>query len=92
MPRPAHAARPSPKLASQAVLWGTVLTRLEWKWPPQQIAATPKRVWLDHPASGETSGLSRVGEAVGTKLEQSVTETGAPKLKGFLLPGDTLQT
>ena len=44
------AARPSPKLDSQAVLWGTVLTLLEWKWSPQQIAATLKRVWPDDPS------------------------------------------
>ena len=40
-------ARPQAKLDGQAVLWGTVLTMLEWKWSPQQIAATLKRVWPD---------------------------------------------
>jgi IS30 family transposase len=43
-------ARPQAKLDSQAVLWGVVLTLLEWKWSPQQIAATLKRVWPDDPS------------------------------------------
>jgi IS30 family transposase len=43
-------ARPQAKLDGQAVLWGTVLTMLEWKWSPQQIAATLKRVWPDDPS------------------------------------------
>jgi IS30 family transposase len=30
-------ARPPAKLDGQAVLWGVVLTLLEWKWSPQQI-------------------------------------------------------
>jgi transposase, IS30 family len=43
-------ARPPSKLDGQAVLWGVVLTLLEWKWSPQQIAATLKRVWPDDPS------------------------------------------
>lgn len=43
-------ARPLTKLDGQAVLWGVVLTLLEWKWSPQQIAATLKRVWPDDPS------------------------------------------
>ena len=43
-------ARPMAKLDTQAVLWGTVLTLLDWKWSPQQIAATLKRVWPDDPS------------------------------------------
>jgi IS30 family transposase len=43
-------ARPMAKLDAQAVLWGLVLTLLEWKWSPQQIAATLKRVWPDDPS------------------------------------------
>ena len=37
-------ARAAPKLHPDHVLWGTVLTLLEWKWSPRQIAATLKRV------------------------------------------------
>lgn len=43
-------ARPMAKLDAPAVLWGLVLTLLEWKWSPQQIAATLKRVWPDDPS------------------------------------------
>ena len=54
---PAHAlsqtrriqARAAPKLHPAHVLWGTVLTLLDWKWSPQQIAATLKRVWPEDP-------------------------------------------
>ena len=42
-------ARPMAKLDAQAVLWGVVLTLLDWKWSPQQIAATLKRVFPDEP-------------------------------------------
>lgn len=42
-------ARPAPKLDSQHVLWGTVLTLLDWKWSPQQIAGILKRVWPHDP-------------------------------------------
>ncbi len=37
-------ARAAPKLHTNHVHWGTVLTLLEWKWSPQQIADTLKRV------------------------------------------------
>jgi transposase, IS30 family len=43
------AARPLPMLHPQGILWGVVLTLLEWKWSPQQIAATLKRVFPDEP-------------------------------------------
>ena len=43
-------ARPLAKLDPHGVLWGLVLTLLEWKWSPQQIAATLKRVWPDDPS------------------------------------------
>ncbi len=43
------AARPPPVLHPHGVLWGVVLTLLEWKWSPQQIAATLKRVFPDEP-------------------------------------------
>ena len=42
-------ARPAAKLDPQHVLWGTVLTLLDWKWSPQQIAGILKRVWPDDP-------------------------------------------
>ena len=41
------AARPTAKLDPQHVLWGTVLSLLDWKWSPQQIAGILKRVWPD---------------------------------------------
>ncbi len=40
-------ARPMAKLDPQHVLWSTVLSLLEWKWSPQQIAGILKRVWPD---------------------------------------------
>ena len=43
-------ASPMAKLDDQAVLWGLVLTLLDWKWSPGQIAATFKRVWHDDPS------------------------------------------
>jgi IS30 family transposase len=41
----AHAAR----LDVAGVAWSVVLTLLDWKWSPQQIAATLKRVYPDEP-------------------------------------------
>ena len=43
------AARPAAKLAFDGVGWGVVRTLLDWKWSPQQIAATLKRVFPDDP-------------------------------------------
>ena len=44
------AARPPRKLDRHSVFWGVVRTLLDWKWSPQQIAATLKRVYPDEPA------------------------------------------
>ena len=44
-----QAARSAGKLELQSVQWGVVLTMLSWKWSPQQIAATLKRVFPDEP-------------------------------------------
>ena len=43
------ASKPAPKLDVGGVAWGVVLTLLSWKWSPQQIAATLKRVYPDEP-------------------------------------------
>lgn len=40
-----HAARQPRKLDVRGVAWPVVLTMLDWKWSPQQIAATLKRVF-----------------------------------------------
>jgi IS30 family transposase len=37
------------KLNSSSVTWQVVLTLLEWKWSPQQIAGTLKRMFPDEP-------------------------------------------
>ncbi|NDZ15547.1 IS30 family transposase [Variovorax sp. WS11] len=42
-------ARPMVKLDVSSVTWGVVLTLLSWKWSPQQIAATLRRVYPDEP-------------------------------------------
>jgi IS30 family transposase len=44
-----QAARPMAKLDARSVGWGVVLTLLSWKWSPQQIAATLRRVYPDEP-------------------------------------------
>src|SRR5258707_1484647 len=44
-----EAARPCPKLHPQSMSWRVVLTLLEWKWSPQQISGTLKRMWPDDP-------------------------------------------
>ncbi len=44
-----HAARKPRKLDVHSVGWSVVLTLLDWKWSPQQIAATLKRVFPDEP-------------------------------------------
>ena len=44
-----NAAKPAAKLDVSSVAWGVVLTLLSWKWSPQQIAATLKRVYPDQP-------------------------------------------
>lgn len=44
-----RAARPAAKLDTRSVLWGAVVTMLSWKWSPQQIAATLRRVYPDDP-------------------------------------------
>lgn len=43
------AARALPVLHPQGMLWSVVLTMLEWKWSPQQIAATLRRVFPNEP-------------------------------------------
>ena len=43
------AARPVGKLDFAGVGWGVVRTMLDWKWSPQQIAATLKRVFPNEP-------------------------------------------
>ena len=43
------AARPAGKLDFDGVGWGAVRTLLDWKWSPQQIAATLKRVFPNEP-------------------------------------------
>ncbi|MFN9089974.1 MAG: IS30 family transposase [Alphaproteobacteria bacterium] len=44
------AARPAAKLAFDGLGWGVVRSMLDWKWSPQQIAATLKRVFPDDPS------------------------------------------
>ncbi len=44
-----RAARPATKLNVDSVAWSVVLTLLDWKWSPQQIAATLKRVFPNQP-------------------------------------------
>jgi len=44
-----HAAKPVAKLDEKSVAWGVVLTMLDWKWSPQQIAATLKRLFPHEP-------------------------------------------
>ena len=44
-----QAARPAAKLDVRSVAWSVVLTMLSWRWSPQQIAATLKRVYPDEP-------------------------------------------
>jgi len=43
------ATRPVGKLDFAGVGWGVVRSMLDWKWSPQQIAATLKRVFPDEP-------------------------------------------
>ena len=44
-----QAARPTRKLDMQGVGWSVVLTLLDWKWSPQEIAGTLKRVFPNEP-------------------------------------------
>ena len=44
-----RAARPARKLDPRGVTWGVVLTMLQWKWSPQQIAATLRTVFPRQP-------------------------------------------
>lgn len=44
-----EAARGLAKLDPDSVTWGVVLTLLDWKYSPQQIAGTLKRVYPDEP-------------------------------------------
>jgi transposase, IS30 family len=44
-----QAARRPRKLDVRGVAWSVVLTLLDWKWSPQQIAATLKRVFPNEP-------------------------------------------
>jgi IS30 family transposase len=43
------AARPARKLELQGVAWSVVVTLLDWKWSPQEIAGTLKRVFPNEP-------------------------------------------
>jgi transposase, IS30 family len=49
-----EAARPCPKLHPQSVSWRVVLTLLEWRWSPQQISGTLKRMWPNDPSTSRT--------------------------------------
>lgn len=44
-----RASRPAAKLESRGLLWGVVVTMLAWRWSPQQIAATLRRVYPNQP-------------------------------------------
>ena len=44
-----RAARPARKLDPRGVTWGVVMTMLNWKWSPQQIAATLRKVFPREP-------------------------------------------
>ena len=44
-----RAGRTAAKLEPEGVTWRVVLTMLEWRWSPQQIAGTLKRVFPDEP-------------------------------------------
>ena len=44
-----RAGRPAAKLDVDSPAWGLVLTLLDWKWSPQQIAGTLKRVFPNEP-------------------------------------------
>jgi len=43
------AGRPPAKLDPQGVTWRIVLTLLDWKWSPQQISGTLRRMYPDDP-------------------------------------------
>ena len=45
-----RAARPLAKLSSDSLSWSLVMTLLDWKWSPQQIAATLKRTFPNEAA------------------------------------------
>lgn len=42
-------ARPWPKLHPELKLWHVVKTCLSWRWSPQQIARTLRRMWPEEP-------------------------------------------
>ena len=44
-----RAGRAAPKLDVHSVAWGVVRTMLAWRWSPQQIAGTLKRVFPNEP-------------------------------------------
>lgn len=44
-----RAARPSPMLYVDSQAWGLGRALLDWKWSPQQIAGTLKRVFPNEP-------------------------------------------
>ena len=45
-----RAGRPARKLDPSGVMWGVVLSLLDWRWSPQQIAATLARLYPDESA------------------------------------------
>jgi IS30 family transposase len=46
-----RAARPCAKLHVDSLAWGLVLTMLDWRWSPQQIAGTLRRLYPNQTAS-----------------------------------------
>jgi IS30 family transposase len=42
--------RPAAKLSADSLSWSLVMTLLNWKWSPQQIAATLRRTFPSEPA------------------------------------------
>ncbi len=72
------ASRHPAKLCPQSVCWRIVLTLLEWKWSPQQISGTLKRMYptdsTQH-VSHETILLSRAVNCAANSLPVCATAT-----------------
>jgi IS30 family transposase len=85
------AARPVGKLEFNGVAWATLRTLLDWKWSPQQIAATLKRVFPDEPerhVSHETIYIAICAQARGDLRKQLVgLPVTRPQHPSAALPG-----
>lgn len=73
------AVRRPAKLCLQSVCWRIVLTLLDWKWSPQQISGTLKRMYPTHPTQ-QVSHATPKSKIVSSLVIGKATLSGASEI------------